>query len=61
MSVFNDPKQGSKALIALGGTLMGVCARFAQDADTPLPLIGMYLGFVMLIRGLWLAWKTRKM
>lgn len=61
MSVFRDPKQASKALIAFGGVLMGLCAKFANDAETPLPLIGAYIGFVMLIRGMWLAWKTRKM
>lgn len=61
MSVFNHPKQASRALIAVGSVLLGLCARFSQDAETVLPLIGAYIGFVMLIRGLWLGWKTRRM
>lgn len=58
--MFNDPKRTSRALIALGGILLALCAKFGVGTETPLPIIGGYVGFVMLVRGLWLGWKYRK-
>jgi hypothetical protein len=61
MSILNDPKHASRALIAIGGTIVGLCAKFGSQSAEPYWLIGMYVGFVMLIRGLWLAWKSRRL
>lgn len=59
MAVFSDPKRASRALIAFGTVLLGVSAKFATDSV--LPVIAGYIGFVMLVRGIWLAWKYRKL
>ncbi len=59
MSVFNDPKYASRALMSLGMLLLGLSARFASQAQTILPIIGMYVGFVLFVRGVWLGWKYR--
>jgi hypothetical protein len=61
MSLFDDPKRTSRVFIAFGGITLALCARLAPQAQTPLPLIGAYIGFVVLIRGLWLGWKSRKL
>ena len=56
----NDPKHASRALIAVGGTLLGLSARFVSQSSGPFWLIVMYVGFVMLIRGIYLGWKYRR-
>lgn len=57
---FHDPKHASRAFIAIGGAILGVSARFASTSSGPFWVIAMYVGFVFLVRGIWLGWKYRR-